>query len=141
MTVKFEGGCLCGSVRYVSMAMPSVTVHCCCKDCQKLSGTAHSTQSVIPEDAFNVNGETSIFEKIADSGNLVVRRFCPNCGSPIYHTREGLKGKVVLRTSSLDDPEMVKPDKMAYERSAVSWDYIDPTLPRFNEMSTSTKLK
>ena len=139
MTVVFEGGCLCGSVRYISTTMPSSTVHCCCKDCQKLSGTTHSTHSVIPEAAFKVDGETSIFEKIADSGNLILRRFCPNCGSPLYHTREGLKDKVVIRTSSMDDPEKAKPDKIAYEGSAVSWAYFDPTLPRFKMMSPSPK--
>lgn len=135
MTVKFEGGCLCGSVRFISTAMPTLTVHCCCKDCQKLSGTTHSTHSVVTADAFIIKGQTSSYEKIADSGNLIVRRFCPNCASPIYHTREGLAGKIILRTSSMDEPEHVKPDKIIYHRSAISWGYFDPTLPRFDTMS------
>ena len=38
-----EGGCLCGAIRY-RIAGPSLFVsQCCCKDCQKATGTGHTT--------------------------------------------------------------------------------------------------
>lgn len=135
MKSRFEGGCLCGEVRYKASTEPVLTVHCCCKDCQKIGGTAHATHSVVPAEAFQIMGKTKIYEKIADSGNLIVRRFCPLCGSALYHTRQGLEGQVVIRTSTLDEPENLTPEKVIYVSSAVSWDCFNPDLPKFEYMS------
>lgn len=133
--VVFEGGCLCEKVRYRSTAEPVVTSHCCCRDCRKIGGTGHATHSAIPEDAFQLTGEVSEYERLADSGNRINRRFCPHCGSAIFHTRDGFEGMVVIRTSSMDDPEIARPGRVLYASSAVSWDHIDPDLPAFAKMS------
>ena len=132
----FTGGCLCERVRYVSTAPPITTVHCCCTDCRKIGGTGHATHTVVPLDAFTVTGDMTAFEWRADSGNKIVRRFCPACGSAIYHTRDGLAGMAVIRTSSMDDPERAVPDRVIYAGSRVTWDHLDPGLPTFAKMST-----
>lgn len=135
MKVEFEGGCLCEAVRYSSTARLITTVHCCCRDCRKIGGTGHATHSVIPMKAFSLTGEVAEFTKTADSGNRITRYFCPKCGSAVYHTRDGLEGLAVLRTSSLDDPELAAPERVIYTGSAVSWDCLDPELPSFEKMS------
>ncbi len=131
----FEGGCLCGAVRYRSDAAPVATVQCYCTDCRRIGGTGHATHTVIPESAFHLSGEVTSYEKKADSGNLINRRFCPVCGSAIYHTRDGMEGMVVVRTSSLDDPELAPPDRAIYMDSALSWDPVDPDLPSSPKMT------
>ncbi|WP_121027607.1 GFA family protein [Litoreibacter meonggei] len=73
---------------------------------------------------------------MANSGNLINRRFCPKCGSAIFHTRAGLDGKIVVRTSSLHDPEIAKPNRANYLSSAESWDHIDPALSSDEKMTT-----
>lgn len=135
MAVIFEGGCLCEAVRYSSVAEPLTTVHCCCRDCRKIGGTGHATHTVVPDTAFNLTGNVTRYSRTADSGNQIDRYFCPKCGSAIYHTRDGLEGLVVIRTSSMDDPEKAEPERVIYTSSAVSWDYIDPALPAFENMS------
>lgn len=131
----FKGGCLCEKVRYVSRSLPQVTVHCYCQDCRKIGGTGHATHSVIPAEDFECVGRVTEYKRIADSGNVINRRFCPYCGSAVFHTREGMEGKVIIRTSSMDDPEMAQPVRSIYVSSAVSWDHIDPDLPVFGKMS------
>jgi len=42
---------------------------------------------------------------------------------------------VVIRTSSLDDPELAPPDRAIYVESAISWDYVDPNLPATPKMT------
>lgn len=133
--MTFQGGCLCGSVRYSSTSPPSVTVHCCCTDCRKIGGTGHATHSVIPQAEFTVTGQLSEYIRTADSGNQINRRFCPTCGSAIFHTREGLEGKIVVRTSSMDNPEIAQPDRVIYNSSALSWDQFDPDLPAYEKMT------
>lgn len=134
--IGLEGGCLCGSVRYQSLADPLATVQCYCSDCRRIGGTCHATHTVVPEETFYLSGEVAAYSRTADSGNVITRRFCPLCGSAIFHTREGLDGKVVIRTSSLDDPEIAKPDRSIYVASAISWDPPDPNLPSFEKMTS-----
>lgn len=126
---SLDGGCLCGSVRYRCSSKPLATVQCYCSDCRRIGGTGHATHTVLPETEFRFNGEVSEYVKKADSGNLINRRFCPICGSAIFHTREGLEGNVVVRTSSFDDPEQAPPDRAIYVDSVLSWDHVDPNLP------------
>jgi hypothetical protein len=134
MSQGFSGGCLCGAVRYQSSASPQVVGHCHCVDCRKSSGTGHCTHVVIPEDAFKVSGEVKFYDRPADSGNIVSRGFCPNCGSPVYSKNSGMPGMVFPRASSLDDPEIATPQMVVYASRAPSWDHVDPALPAFATM-------
>jgi hypothetical protein len=89
---------------------------------------------IVPEPAFRVTGEVRFFAKPADSGNMVHRGFCPHCGSAIYSTNSGMAGLVFVRASSLDDPEVFKPQMVVYTDRAASWDHMDATLPSFPAM-------
>lgn len=131
----FTGGCLCGDVRYRSNSPPLATIHCYCTDCRRIGGTGHATHTVIPDGDFLLEGVVAEYERQADSGNRINRRFCPRCGSAIFHTRDGLPGKLVVRTSSMDDPEIAKPERIIYASSAVSWDHFDANLPAEQRMT------
>ena len=134
MSQGFSGGCLCSAVRYQSSVGPQVVGHCHCVDCRKSSGTGHGTHVVIPEEAFTVSGEVKFYDRPADSGNIVSRGFCPNCGSAVYSTNSGMPGVVFPRASSLDDPEIAKPQMVVFVSRAPSWDHVDPELPAFPTM-------
>jgi len=135
MSSTFSGGCLCGSVRYESQAEPMVIGHCHCVDCRKSSGTGHCTHMVIPKDAFTVTGEIKFYDHPADSGNIVSRGFCPTCGCAIFSKNSGMPEIVFPRASSLDDPEVAKPQMVVYASRAPSWDAVDSSLPSFPEMA------
>lgn len=134
MTKGLSGGCLCGAVRYDCAAEPQITVHCHCHDCRRSSGTGHCTHIAVPKEALRVSGEVKFYESPADSGNTVRRGFCSTCGSPLYSTNSGMPGMAALRASSLDDPEMVKPQLVVYASRAAAWDPVDPDLTAFPEM-------
>ncbi len=134
MSEGFEGGCLCGAVRYTCTAAPVVCGHCHCIDCRKSSGTGHGSHLGVPAEALTVEGEVRVFDAPADSGNIVGRAFCPACGSPIYSTNSSMAGMAFVRASSLDDPEVFKPDLVVYASRAASWDRPDPSLPAFDGM-------
>ncbi len=139
MSRKLTGGCLCEAVRYVCEAPPTITVKCYCGDCRRIGGTGHATHSVFAQDAFSLTGTVTEYEKTADSGRTINRRFCPVCGSALYHTRGGMEGLVVVRASSLDDPESVTPERAIYVSRALSWDPADPELVCFEEMTPQAK--
>ncbi len=137
---EFSGGCLCGAVRYEGSEQKGGG-HCHCIDCRKSSGTGHCSHMVVPEDSFDVTGEVGFYDKLADSGNMVSRGFCPTCGSPVYSRNSGMPRVVFVRASSLDDPDIFHPQMVVYAKHDVKWGSIDPTLPTFEEMAPPEEVK
>lgn len=129
-----SGGCLCGAVRYEANTKPEIVGECYCIDCRKSSGTGHCTNIAVPKDAFSVSGQLKFYDKPADSGNIVSRGFCPDCGSPVYSVNSGWDGMAFIRASSLDDPNAVTPMLSVYTSRAPSWDQPNADLPGFPEM-------
>jgi len=134
MSTPFTGGCLCGAVRYESAAAPAVGGHCQCHDCRRSSGSGHCSHLGVPKPAVSVTGDVTVYEKAADSGNMVGRAFCPTCGAAVYSVNSGMADLIFLRASSLDDPEVFQPQLAVYTSRGPSWDLIDPDLPAFEEM-------
>jgi hypothetical protein len=132
MSQGFTGSCLCGAVTYESTSDPQLVAHCHCVDCRKSSGTGHGTHIVLPAGAFSVTGDVKFYDRPADSGNIVSRGFCPNCGSAIYSKNSAMDGMVFPRASSLDDPDAVTPAMVVYASRAANWDLVDPALPSFD---------
>lgn len=130
----FEGGCLCGAVRYKSTNPPQLTGHCHCVDCRKSSGTGHCTHVIVAEDGFTLTGKVTVYDRKADSGNMISRAFCPTCGSALFSRNVGMPGVVFPRASSLDDPEIAQPSMVVYASRAPSWDKQPSDLPSFPEM-------
>jgi len=128
----FTGGCLCGRVRFESKADPVLAAHCHCTDCRKSSGTGHCTHIVVPDDGFSVTGEVKFYDRPADSGNIVSRGFCPNCGSAVYSTNAAMPGVCFPRASALDDLDVITPSMIVYASRAASWDQMDSNLPSFD---------
>lgn len=116
-----EGGCLCGAIRYVLKAEPTVTAVCHCTHCQRQSGGVFSTNLVVPAAAYAQTGETKVFADRGDSGKPVWRHFCPDCGSPIISTIELMPGVVMVKAGTLDDLAGITPDIEVYTDHAASW--------------------
>jgi hypothetical protein len=92
---------------------------------------------IVPEAAFEMTGELRFFDKPADSGNMVSRGFCADCGSAIYSTNSAMPGMVFVRASSLDNPDHFKPQMRVYTDRAATWDHMDASLPGFATMPSA----
>ena len=134
MFEKITGGCQCGAVRYESTEEPMVAGFCQCTNCQKFTGAGHAANMLLPEEGFSVTGETATYEYMADSGNQMVRYFCPACGSPVYGTGSGRPGAVMVRAGGLDDPSIFEAKFALYTDSAQDWDHISGDFPSFPGM-------
>ncbi len=134
MTQAFTGGCLCGAVRYSCSAEPMMAGHCHCEDCRRSSGTGHCSHLIVPEAGVTITGVTKGYDRPADSGHVVSRHFCPECGAPVFSRNSGMAGMVALRASSLDDLEVFKPQMHVYAARAASWDRPGEGLPSFDTM-------
>lgn len=108
---KITGGCLCGSIRYLSEAEPALVAVCHCSTCQKNTGSAFSLNIGLPTSSVNVTGDSlATFEdRTGASGKAFFRAFCSRCGSPIYGRGEAYSGITFIKAGTLDDPSWVKP--------------------------------
>jgi hypothetical protein len=119
---KIEGGCLCGDIRYESTAAPVLSAVCHCTQCQKQSGSAFSTNLVVPAESFRLTMQPPVrFNDVGGSGLGMKRYFCGRCGSPVYTELEAQPGVVVIKAGTLDDPSSVSPQIHIWRRSAQAW--------------------
>lgn len=130
--LRIAGGCLCGQVRYRSDAAPITVRICWCRVCQFLGGGSGTVNVVLPSAEFIIEGRLATYSSLADSGAVMYRRFCPECGTPVLSEAEPRPHLVVLRAGTLDDPELARPKSTIWTAAAPSWACIDATLPRLD---------
>ena len=126
MPDAIHGSCLCGAIRF-TLDMPVKELRAChCRNCQKASGAAGSVNAVAPSAAFHITqGHPRRYSARADSGRLLHRYFCGDCGSPIYSQRETTPDMLVVRAGLFDDASDMKIVANIWTRSARPWAHID----------------
>lgn len=123
------GGCLCKAVRYSVSGQPVAARQCWCRDCQYF-GAGSSTVNVIFNAAdVAITGEVKRFTSQADSGNTMLRGFCPHCGTPVTSASSARPELVILRAGTLDHPESITPSMHIWTDSAPAWAHLDPGVP------------
>jgi hypothetical protein len=131
------GGCLCGDIRYEISGEPLFVAHCCCKDCQKATGAGHTTIMGVTVDQLHIKGEPKVYASKGGSGGAILRHFCANCGGRLYTAGDTVGDVRIVQCGSLDDPNQVKPMRIVYAKDRISWDYMDPSLPAYEESRSS----
>lgn len=132
MPAPFTGGCRCGAIRYEASAEPIFFGHCHCRDCQYASGGAFSSILAVPVDAFKLTkGAYKKYTVVADSGDEVIRMFCPDCGTPLFSEIQNPPGMWIIKAGSLDDPSWLTPTVNIWCDSAQPWASGIGDLPNF----------
>lgn len=134
MSQTYTGGCACGAIRYEICAEPLLMKDCQCRDCQQESGTGHSSHLTFPRAGVKLEGQAKHWDMVADSGKVKTRAFCPDCGAPVYMTFAAMPDIFTVRAASLDDPSRYKPQIITYSARGQVWDYLNPALPKFEQM-------
>jgi hypothetical protein len=133
MKLPFTGGCLCGNIRYECSVEPIFMGNCHCRDCQQATGTAFAAALLVPRAAVTIAGTATYYEAPGDSGAMVRRGFCPNCGSRLF-SKPSTPEFMGIYAGSLDDPSCFQPGADFYTASAQPWDYMNPDLTKFPKM-------
>lgn len=105
----YDGGCLCGAVRYRLEQRPQTINACHCDACKKMSGGTNLLVVSAPREALkHLSGEVQRFRRTAESGRQsdVVR--CATCGTRLWHEAQAAP-VVIVAAGTLDDPSWVVP--------------------------------
>ena len=83
--LPWQGGCQCGQVRYTLASFPLMFYACHCTECQKQSASAYGLSVMVRKRDVAIDGETANWSRPTASGNSLDCRFCPQCGSRLFH--------------------------------------------------------
>lgn len=124
---KIQGHCLCGQVRYSSSQdEPAMIAVCHCPDCQRQSGSAFSTNVLVPTASITFEGESrSQYVMTGASGQEVIRNFCSNCGSPLTTELAAFDNLAAVKAGTLEDSSWVMPTIQIWCDTAKSWSVLD----------------
>ncbi|KAI4843172.1 hypothetical protein E4T44_06886 [Aureobasidium sp. EXF-8845] len=122
-----KGSCYCGKITFSYEGKPANSAICHCTDCRKISGSAFSTNIIVPTSSFSLlTGTPKKYSATADSGRKVTTVFCDNCGSSLW--REGdmstAEGILVVRVGVLDGREALEeggPKAEVYTCERAKW--------------------
>jgi hypothetical protein len=113
------GGCLCGSVRYQGAGTPSNATLCHCGTCRGASGSHLLGWITFAKKDFQF---TAALPAEYRSSQLVVRTFCPRCGTPLTFSHEDSPDSIDVTIGSLDTPGAHPPQDHTWMSDAVEWD-------------------
>ncbi|MFK5985766.1 MAG: GFA family protein [Pseudomonadota bacterium] len=132
------GQCLCGEVKYNISSKPVRQGQCHCDDCRKSTGTGHSANAFFKKEDVHISGETHHYGSVTDTGSIVTRYFCPKCASRLFGTSSVVTNIISVSAGTLDDSSWFKADAIVYNKSKPIWDFMDETIPAYEEMPPST---
>ena len=122
----YEGGCLCGAIRYKATGKPLQVAHCHCESCRRSTGAAFVTGVCFPVKAVTW---TQAKPTSYRSSEHFARLFCSHCGSSVAQHNLST-GTMWPLAGTLDDPESVAPESHVFTKDQILWVKLDDDLPR-----------
>ncbi|MGW4329087.1 GFA family protein [Nocardia sp. NPDC004573] len=115
----YEGGCLCGKIRFRVDAEADWPHMCSCPHCQRLGGTPVMAWVGFPAEKFAWIGERGE-PQWYNTFPTTKRGFCPECGSTVAAVDEG-SNDIGVTMMALDDHSALVPVHQSFKDNAVGW--------------------
>lgn len=129
--VNLSATCACGGVAMALRGRIMSMLICSCLDCQRATGTGHSSVALVPAEALTLTGTTATFARPADSGATFTRHFCPTCGTPLYgQSSRALDLRMIPVGFFAGQNDWFDPTQLIFARSQQAWDLVADHLPR-----------
>ena len=94
---------------------------CHCLACQKRTGSIFGVQARFGRDRVAVEGASTTFERVGDSGGRATFHFCPICGATVYYELDGLPDHLAVPVGAFADPGFGAPTISIYEARRHAW--------------------
>jgi len=130
--VEAEARCACGAIAVAVKGRVLSMLICACEDCQKATGSGHSTVALFRSTDVSVTGDAGTFARPANSGATFTRWFCPDCGTPLWGRSSRAEAIIVVPVGLFGRAaEWFRPSQLIFARSHHDWDAVDAALPRW----------
>jgi hypothetical protein len=125
-----EAACSCGQLRIRVSGEPLGVGLCHCLACQRRTGSVFAALAAFAA-PFEVFGQASVHRRVGDQGAAFVFRFCPHCGSTVFHTEEGEHDSVSVAVGAFGDPGFAPPTVSVYDCRRHGWVQLPDGVERF----------
>jgi hypothetical protein len=112
--------CVCGQLRIAVTGEPLGTGLCHCLACQQRTGSVFAALAAFAE-PYTVTGTATEYIRTGDAGAKFCFRFCPICGTNLFHTEEGTTGSVGVAIGAFADPHFPAPQVSVYDSRRHAW--------------------
>src|SRR5450432_781580 len=100
--------CSCGQLRIQVEGEPRGVGICHCLACQRRTGSVFAALAGFSA-PYEVSGTAAEYTRIGDRGAKFIFRFCPVCGTTVFHTEEGDNDSVSVAVGAFADPSFPAP--------------------------------
>ena len=125
----YEGGCLCGQVRWRATAAPANVRVCHCRLCQQATGGPFFARAIFLADVIEWSGETTRWP----TSPRIERLSCARCGTPMFAEPKDPPLRLGVSLATLDDPGALAPDVHIWVSRKLPWVRLDDGLPQHDE--------
>ena len=112
--------CSCGQLRIKVEGLPRGVGVCHCLACQRRTGGVFAALASFSS-PFEVTGTATEYVRVGDHGARFVFRFCPVCGTTVFHTEEGRNDSVSVAVGAFADPAFPPPRVSIYDSRRHPW--------------------
>lgn len=112
--------CSCGQLRIEVNGEPRGVGVCHCLACQRRTGSVFAALAGFSA-PFRVSGTATEYVRTGDHGSRFTFRFCPVCGTTVFHTEEGEDDRVSIAVGAFADPGFPAPQVSVYDCRRHSW--------------------
>lgn len=118
--VTRKASCCCGQLSIEVDGEPRGIGVCHCFPCQQRTGSVFAALAGFSA-PFRVSGKATEYVRTGDQGAQFRFRFCPVCGSTVFHTEEGVPDRVSVAVGAFADPSFPAPQVSVYDSRRHSW--------------------
>ncbi|GAA0711941.1 GFA family protein [Dokdonella soli] len=113
--------CTCGQLRIEVQGEPLGVGLCHCLACQRRTGSVFAALASFAAPC-KVLGTATEYVRTGDQGAKFRFRFCPVCGTTVFHTEEGCEqSSVSVAVGAFADPSFPAPQDSVYDCRRHSW--------------------
>ena len=125
--------CACGQLRIEVRGEPRGVGVCHCLAWQRRTGSVFAALASFAA-PYTVSGEASAYVRVGDQGARFTFRFCPVCGSNLFHTEEGFEDRFVsVAVGGFADPTFPPPRASVYDCRRHDWVQLPPGVRVFDK--------
>jgi hypothetical protein len=128
--------CSCGQLQIEVQGQPSGVGVCHCLACQRRTGSVFAAlASFAPP--YHVSGRATEYRRRGDQGGQFIFRFCPVCGTNLFHTEVFDDGSeeqgVGVAVGAFADPAFAPPTVSVYDCRRHGWGQLPEGITAFDK--------
>ncbi len=120
--------CNCGQLQIEVEGEPRGVGLCHCLACQRRTGSVFAALAGFAP-PYKVTGRATEYVRTGDAGASFTFRFCPVCGTNLFHTEVGFEDRgVSVAVGGFADPAFPPPRDSIYDKRRHPWVVLPPSV-------------